>query len=323
MKSAEAAPVPTPPAPRFAAWADCSTCKQRFTGQVKLRLAIVLWTKYARAVEMGTIRIAAAGTYTTALEAAGEHTEAVRLLRGVLGVETRVLGPGHRTTLTCASNLTVSLMRLGECAETAVLFALTRLGEQAEAETVGRCALERQRRVLDRDHRETLTTAGNLVLSLLGQGKYAEAAEIERKILMLRTRVLGAEHESTMTTVTNLAGLFSQCGKKGGGGEKSSTIRWLWLGARSVRLTRLPRAYSTAFARSTPRRDDAFLFKSTDGPSASRCATAESLCATFIHLISAFAFTFITPRSPPLAPLVLRVLARQSAFARINIDNRG
>ena len=43
----------------------CATSKQRFTGLVHLRLAISLWTKYARAVETGEKRLAAAGIYAT------------------------------------------------------------------------------------------------------------------------------------------------------------------------------------------------------------------------------------------------------------------
>ena len=66
VKSAETAPVPTPPAPHFAAWAVCATCKQRFTGLVQMRLAIALWSKHARAVDTNLERIVAADVYAEA-----------------------------------------------------------------------------------------------------------------------------------------------------------------------------------------------------------------------------------------------------------------
>ena len=77
---------PVRPTQRFTVWVFCSTCKQRFTGQVKLRLAIALWAKHARVVETNMERIAAAGTYAVALGDAGGSAEAVRLWRGIMGV---------------------------------------------------------------------------------------------------------------------------------------------------------------------------------------------------------------------------------------------
>ena len=62
-----------------------------------------------------------AGVCALALNTAGEHTEAVRLQRDHLDVRTRMRRPEHRNTLTYASNLAVSLLRPGECAEAAVL----------------------------------------------------------------------------------------------------------------------------------------------------------------------------------------------------------
>ena len=60
-------------------------------------------------VETHGKRLVAASKYAEALGNAGEHAECVRLERGLLDVQTRTLGPGHRDTLAYASNLTVSL----------------------------------------------------------------------------------------------------------------------------------------------------------------------------------------------------------------------
>ena len=125
VKSAEAARPPPPPAPRFAAWIFCATCKQHFTGLVQLRLAITLWAKYAREVETDENRIAATQVYGAALGEAGEHAETMRLERGNFEVYTRTKGPEHIRALNSACNLGRSLLQLGECAEAAVLLRTT------------------------------------------------------------------------------------------------------------------------------------------------------------------------------------------------------
>ena len=60
--------------------------------------------------------------------------------------------------------------------------ALLDLGEYAEAEALGRGTLAKRRRVLGRDHRDTLNSPINLAYSLSWQGKHSEAAEIEREV---------------------------------------------------------------------------------------------------------------------------------------------
>ena len=104
VKSAEAARAPPPPAPYFAPWLSCSTCKQQFTGQVLMRLAIALWVKHAYAVETDGMRLTAAELYAAAIVDAGEHAEATRLQRGILDARTRTLRPEHSMTLNSASN---------------------------------------------------------------------------------------------------------------------------------------------------------------------------------------------------------------------------
>ena len=241
IQMAEAARAPPPPESPFAPWVFCPTCKQRFTDLVQLRLAIALWVKRARAVETDTKRPLAADVYATALGAAGEHEEAVRIQRTVLDAENRAWGPEHSSTLSSVSNLVASLLRHGERAEAVVLLratlaiqtrtagsdnvgtltteghlvsALCSLGEYAEAEALSRGTLEKMRRVLGRDHRETLYTSANLAASLSRQGKYTEALEIQREVNLLRTRLLGTEHEHTLVSAANLAVSLTQCGQK-------------------------------------------------------------------------------------------------------------
>ena len=60
-------------------------------------------------------------------------------------------------------------------------------------------------RVHGAEHPDTLTSAGNLAMSLSDQGKYADAERIEREVHEVEKRVLGAEHPATLTSASNLA----------------------------------------------------------------------------------------------------------------------
>jgi hypothetical protein len=93
-------------------------------------------------------------------------------------------------------------------------------GQYAEAELIEREpeVLEARRRVLGEEHPHTLTSAGNLAVSLrlLNQRKHAEAEQIHREVPVLNVlrRVLaGEEHPHTLTSANNLAASLSGQGK--------------------------------------------------------------------------------------------------------------
>jgi hypothetical protein len=67
--------------------------------------------------------------------------------------------------------------------------------------------------VLGAEHRDTLTSASNLAMSLAHQGKYADAERIQREVLEVMMRVHGAEHPSTLTSANNLSMFLSNQGK--------------------------------------------------------------------------------------------------------------
>ena len=83
--------------------------------------------------------------------------------------------------------------------------ALTTRGRYAEAEQMERQLLELQRRVLGREHPNTLTTTGNLAISLSSLGRHAEAERMQRELLRVQLRVLGAEHRDTLSTNGHLS----------------------------------------------------------------------------------------------------------------------
>ena len=83
-----------------------------------------------------------------------------------LAIETRTLvadGPGTLPT------------------EGLLVSALLKLGEYAETKQPGRGTLEKRRRLLGPDHRDTLVTAADLATALAKQGKHAKAVELSAR----------------------------------------------------------------------------------------------------------------------------------------------
>ena len=145
------------------------------------------------------------------------------------------------------------------------------LEEYAEAGILGRGILEKQRRVLGRDHFDTLATSANLASSLSRQGKHADAAEIERELLVSRTRLLGAEHERTLMSVGNLSVSLYKCDQKTEAEPLFRSTLALSLCARPARPTKLRSVCLTSSARSVSQRDER-----------PRCTTGFSRWAAFL-----------------------------------------
>jgi serine/threonine protein kinase/Tfp pilus assembly protein PilF len=74
-------------------------------------------------------------------------------------------------------------------------------------------ALATFRRVLGREHPETLISVSNMGVLLRDLGRLAEAEEMNKEALATRRRVLGEEHPETLTSINNLAGLLQAQGK--------------------------------------------------------------------------------------------------------------
>jgi hypothetical protein len=91
--------------------------------------------------------------------------------------------------------------------------AFAQQGKYAEAETLYHDVLAVRRRVLGREHPDTLETAGNLAASLANQGKYAESETLYREVLEVQRRVLGPEHPGMLRTAGNLATTLDARGK--------------------------------------------------------------------------------------------------------------
>ena len=82
------------------------------------------------------------------------------------------------------------------------------LGLYARAEPLLKQALETRRRLLGREHPETLRAASETARLYLLQGRAREAEALQRETLDLRKRVLGPEHSDTLMSMNQLAGVY-------------------------------------------------------------------------------------------------------------------
>jgi tetratricopeptide (TPR) repeat protein len=86
-------------------------------------------------------------------------------------------------------------------------------GKDTEAEAMNRQALQLGKRVLGKDHPDTLTSINSFAESLRQRGKYTEAETMHRQTLLLKERVLGKDHPDMLTSISNLANSLRQRGK--------------------------------------------------------------------------------------------------------------
>ena len=175
-------------------WYECPTCKQRYTGAMRLGLAEALWSRLQRRPAEDDDRLAAQNSLANAYTQAGRYAEAEALYHSILAVRRRVHGPNDENTLSTAGNLGTVLLNQGK---------------DSDAEAVLSDVLERQRGVLGAEQESTLHTAGLFAKALQKQGKYAEAEPALRDTLATQQRVLGKGHIGTLETAINLAVLLN------------------------------------------------------------------------------------------------------------------
>ena len=87
------------------------------------------------------------------------------------------------------------------------------LGRVGEAEPLYREALVGRKRILGKDHPETLGSINNLAALLYEQGKYDQAEPLYREAVAGYKRALGDEHPNTKRAVKNLSNLLSKQGR--------------------------------------------------------------------------------------------------------------
>jgi tetratricopeptide (TPR) repeat protein len=167
----------------------------------------------------------------------GQYQEAEKLLRKLLDLRMRMLGPEDSGTVRTRANLAAASLKLGNAAEAerqyrevikitekvagpealATLIArgglANALDDQeryAEAEAEYRQVLALREKRLGPEDRDTLLSRHNLATSLSRQDKHAEAEMEFRRVLALRQKVLGPEHPDTLLTRVNLANVLTK-----------------------------------------------------------------------------------------------------------------
>ena len=91
--------------------------------------------------------------------------------------------------------------------------ALKHAGKFAEAADVLAGVLASAKRVLGKEHPNTLKTTTYLATTYQAQGKLAEAEELQDWVLEASRRVNGEEHTSTLAATANLANTYRQQGR--------------------------------------------------------------------------------------------------------------
>lgn len=170
----------------------------------------------------------------------GHYNDAENILRTVVLVRTRVLGPEHPDTLKSRGRLDGALWKEYKYVEAdADSRALIKLEEKvlgpehpdtlsarsvlanllrdqdkfAEAEKEDAELIKLREKVLGPEHLDTLRSRNNLAAELNDQGRFSEAETQYREIIKVREKVLGPEHPDTLFTRNNLAGVLDDQGK--------------------------------------------------------------------------------------------------------------
>jgi tetratricopeptide (TPR) repeat protein len=172
----------------------------------------------------------------------GHYNDAENILRSVVLVRTRVLGPEHPDTLKSRGRLDGALWKEYKYVEAdADSRALIKLEEKvlgpehpdtlsarsvlanllrdqdkfAEAEKEDAELIKLREKVLGPEHLDTLRSRNNLAAELNDQGRFSEAEAQYREIIKVREKVLGPEHPDTLWSRNNLAVALNDQGKYG------------------------------------------------------------------------------------------------------------
>ena len=171
-------------------WDSCPTCKQDFTGDVRLGLARARWKIHRKHPVGDWQRLNAADGLASALQdCAGDPAGALPLFREVLEVSRQVDGNDDANTLVSMNNLASLHQKMGNYDLALPLF------EEA---------IEAQRRTLGEEAADTLRTINNLAMLHLRTGEFLLSLPLAEKAMAARQRTLGKDHADTLSSIENL-----------------------------------------------------------------------------------------------------------------------
>lgn len=128
----------------------------------------------------------------------GRYVEAEPILKRVLAIRERSLGPNHPDTATSLNNLAMLYEKLGRHAESLPLLER---------------ALAICRKALGLEHPDTIISLNNLAIGYISQARYSEALPILERALDIREKSLGSKHPDTASSLNNLAMLYEKLGR--------------------------------------------------------------------------------------------------------------
>ena len=182
----------------YRAWDTCPTCKQEYTGAMRMGLARSLVAETGSLRRDDDARLNAYHNLANTLKVSGQCGEAVRILREILAITKTKYGAKDRRTLCTAMSLANVHNQSGQLEEAIVIY---------------RENLKLKKEVLGPKHANTLTTEMNLAIALKQSGQLKETIVIYRENLKLRKEVLGPKHADTLDTAYNLANALSESGQ--------------------------------------------------------------------------------------------------------------
>jgi tetratricopeptide (TPR) repeat protein len=133
----------------------------------------------------------------TYLYSRAAYSQAMAVVRDVLAICEKVLGPEHPDTATSLNSLARVLQVQGDL---------------AGARPLHERALAIREKVLGPEHPDTATSLNNLARVLQVQGDLAGAGSLHERALAIREKVLGPEHPLTAQSLNNLASLLNNVG---------------------------------------------------------------------------------------------------------------
>ncbi|MGY1411054.1 MULTISPECIES: protein kinase domain-containing protein [unclassified Luteimonas] len=148
--------------------------------------------------------LAARLTFANLTNMLNDYEVSLREARAVAGERERSLGHDHPDTLQALALVGANRVRLAQ-AEPAF----------AEVEIVMRDLLQRQQRILGRDHPQRLASMSELVRLLAKQdqpAKVGQAIALQRQVMLARQRTLGESHLDSIVALGGLASLQANAG---------------------------------------------------------------------------------------------------------------
>jgi hypothetical protein len=184
-------------------WYECPTCKQEFTGAVRMGLSRARWELYRNYPEADPERLAALGSLAAALSNSsnsGDCAAARPLLEELVAVARRTRGSDHAFTLD-------AIGRLGDL--------LSRVGDDAGAQLLLEEAVAGLRLTLGDEDVATLDTMSQLAAVHGRLNATAKARLLFEEVLVTLRRTAPAD-PCTFVAIGNLGATIGKAGQHGG-----------------------------------------------------------------------------------------------------------